>query len=1425
MSQHHQQQQQQQYPQKAKEVLRVQNLAAKDLDVFVAKLVRSCRPSASASSRATNNKRSGDQMMELEVRFGAVDVGGGGGGQQHQRKRSQAFNLSDYERVARTAIQHGWTTDNKAGDTMLRIIPRAGGGNDRVRAEIHGTAAIEAYCRSNTLESVLQHRAVSAAVHQETLFFTRKSEVLPQIPFPDLELRVSLAQETRLAPHSDEGAVVALRDNWSRLPKYFRHMNRVRFVEPGGKGCVALDLSIVHSNRRLRNQYGRDDGPFMGTTTGEVALFSGYSSHIEYEVELEIDNLAVAQWLRAERTPADEQMERAQQQQQQQQPLQLTPVEKTVAGRVLAQMHRAIRMIMGALQDTVYPVGRLQRTAVIDEYMGVLYASSASSSSSPPSQPYFVGPSPVTLQQEHCRPVRAAAATSGVGNDDDDDDGSPSIQENFSVTDKADGSRALLFVSKTTSAGAVYMITGAMNVKYTGMRCADASCHHLLLDGEYITRGHGGAPLNLYAAFDLYAAEGRLLMGLPFADLRYGASGSLVPSEEEEGGRHGRGGSVQLPPYRLPRMQYYVSRLALALAASKSTVPSGCRMTVRAKDFYLGASPRDGDGDGDSLAVSIFDQARAVLTRSATLEYETDGLIFTPTDTAVNGKRPVFQRLTRRAGGNGSLDVAADAAAVLPGPEEVQRALESYKLLNTKRTWFRAFKWKPPEQNTNDFLVTVVTPNALFGTMGGGEAVFYKKLKLLCGYNDRHAGAAKKNDKGELVYPGFMKSGTPFYNMLMDVAPTAAVTAEDRNGLGLLSDSLAAGEDRGYKPRAFVPSTPYDLDARFCCLALGRDGQLRAENGDLIETATIVEFRFEPPPQGDGVGSSSSWGWKPIRVRHDKTADLRAGKSEFGNLYSVANDNWRSMHYPVTRQRLTDPAANAEPDAAAADAVYYNNVRDTSLGVSQTKRLRDFHNRVVKLHLLQNVAQNWRSATSSFISSGSGRSRGLQTMIDFAVGKAGDIHKWRTCKLQFVLGLDLSRDNIFNAKDGAIARAQRRYYDGGQKGGASASATTPLPKCIFLPADSSLNIRATGAAFKGGGGEMDRGGHRIVRGLFGDKQPAGGEPPDLSPHFTRIVSGGAGGAEGGGGGGFQIGSCQFALHYFWKSPATLHGFLRNLSECIQLDGAFIGTCYDGAKIFKLLAPIAYAGPGAVADARTTGSQNAAYYRLFSSGGPAGGAEEGGMAEEEGHQPLQRQLLLAIAKKYTARTFERGPQSVGLAVSVFMESIDQAFDEYLVHFPYLDDLMGVYGFELVSEKEMDDMGFVKTPGEEGGRRSFEKLFAAERAMAERERLPKRDEWDMTPEEKTISFLNSLFVYRKKRTLTAAALDALHQQYVVDAAAPAAAPPPPHQATASAITKKRPRLEEAAAAKAVGRSSFSVDADVYNIRFTGKYVLMK
>ena len=133
---------------------------------------------------------------------------------------------------------------------------------------------------------------------------------------------------------------------------------------------------------------------------------------------------------------------------------------------------------------------------------------------------------------------------------------------------------------------------------------------------------------------------------------------------------------------------------------------------------------------------------------------------------------------------------------------------------------------------------------------------------------------------------------------------------------------------------SFSTTNPYDENAKYCNIYLKDEGSkqlLITEEGEYFEEDMIVEFKYEPTNE---IG----WRWIPLRVRFDKTADLRGGMKNYGNAYHVANSNWHSIHNPITESMITT-GLNI-PDYFGDEDVYYNR----SMMKTSTQGLRDFHN-------------------------------------------------------------------------------------------------------------------------------------------------------------------------------------------------------------------------------------------------------------------------------------------------------------------------------------------------------------------------------------------------------------------------------------------------------------------------------------------------
>ena len=199
--------------------------------------------------------------------------------------------------------------------------------------------------------------------------------------------------------------------------------------------------------------------------------------------------------------------------------------------------------------------------------------------------------------------------------------------------------------------------------------------------------------------------------------------------------------------------------------------------------------------------------------------------------------------------------------------------------------------------------------------------------------------------------------------------------------------------------------------------------------------------------------------------------------------------------------------------------------------------------------------------------------------------------------------------------------------------------------------------------------------------------------------------------------GFNISSCQFAIHYFFENPIKFHGFMRNLSECTKINGYFVGTCYDGKSIFKMLQ-------------KKKDGESVTFNSDDNNG--------------------NRVKICEICKRYNDTGFPDDETSLGYAIDVYQESINNIAREYLVNFNYLEEMISNYGFVLITKDEALQM---RMPNNSG---LFSELH--EDMKQEIKRNP-RHESDyknapfMSSIEKSLSFLNRYFIFKKTTNVDA------------------------------------------------------------------------
>lgn len=1164
-----------------------------------------------------------DGIPELEIRFGT--------------RGNQPTSKQNFDNVIQKLLASGFVfskknayalkiqnefVDPKTGQTKLSLI----------RAEIHGINDVQKYCKTNQPDDKyvlftqkMYAKSAQQGASEAGVGRDESSNAIMPIVFDDFNFKVSYQREKRIANTSTLARSIL--KTWNDNKKTFRYINRTTMTHPNFP--FQIDLSVVKESHRDRMRY-------IPESTFDAAKV--LDSPPKYEIEIEVINTMVGPGTAFNHPKY-----------------------------LLDQLRKTITLVLSGMQETNYPVSSVELRRIQRKYHELLHPeehegrtsstgerrhgrgrgrehgsgsdSDSDSDSGSESESdggdadtsdaaaagrriqlkpkHFVGPSSFTLQMHNIMPINPDSKT-------------PNIRQGYSVTEKADGMRKLMFVAPKT--GRIYLIDTNMNVQFTGAVSLNTKLYNTIMDGEHILHNKNGDFINLYLAFDVYYVHK--------ADVR---ARLFYPTNEEE----------VLTNFRLPLLISVVKNLQTkCVSGGADSLPP---IRIEHKNFEIATASR-----------SIFDCCATIMRKmkeEQQYEYWCDGLIFTPLEYGVGSN-------VRNDGQAGPL---------------------------YKTTWIHSFKWKPAEHNTIDFLVTTqkdksqedVVSNIFKEGVDMSKCVQiqqYKTLILRVGYDEKKHGYIN-----------------PCVAVIEGTSPGVDGEGHSAGGGGGGGGNIGYGDDTSgdtYKPAPFYPTYPYDNDAHICNIMLRPDeagvSQMMTLENDVIMDETIVEFSYDET-------KPVNWRWLPLRVRHDKTAEYRAGGKNYGNAYHVANSNWHSIHNKITDEMIT--TGEDIPDELSNEDVYYNqssNGKGIDIGggtklKNLTKGMRDFHNLYVKRKLIMGVA------------------RPGNTLIDFAVGKGGDLPKWIAAKLGFIFGIDYAKDNLEHKFDGVCAR----YLD-------AKKTKRNVPPAVFIHGDSSKEVKSGHAAIS------ER--YRIIsRAIFGEG------PKDASilgrgvyPHYGRGVDG------------FDVCSVQFALHYFFEDIKKVHTFLQNVSECTKLGGYFIGTCFDGARIFQALAGLENGDEINVFDT----------IREMGVGGGGGGGEH--------------KKIWSVRKKYHQAEFEPDSSSIGYEIEVFQDSINKSTKEYLVHFDYLTQLLENYGFDLVTPEEAASTLAQPMPDGTG---TFDGLFHQMELDIKRARetsggggggggggaASKYDEYgsarSMRPEEKRISFYNRYFIFRKNRNINA------------------------------------------------------------------------
>jgi len=637
-----------------------------------------------------------------------------------------------------------------------------------------------------------------------------------------------------------------------------------------------------------------------------------------------------------------------------------------------------------------------QQQQILEEYRDLVNISQMGHNSKQDTNIYLLTPKPVALKKDNL--------------DNPDNYGVISILRGYTVTEKADGERLLLYIN---SKGNVYTIDSSKRVEGTGIK-AKKEAYNSLLDGEYVqcNKRIDKIKKNLYAAFDIYFLNGEKLTSLPLLDDKQ-------------------------------KCRYNEMLKVVKLLNTKDS----------SIDFMVKKHNYSSD---------IFKENKKILNNPKSFPYEIDGLIFTPAKLAVYSYYPTM-------------------------PVE----------LRIDMSWNSVFKWKPPEMNTVDFLIKFIGDIKKDG-------IKYRKFGLY---------VTDKNILNDYNIDNVLNLRYKYSN------------------IDKLNEYLEKTERDIFK--LFIPNKYYNQDSEFAFIEIKGNGEIRAENNDMIYTDSIVEFRYDLEEKL----------WKAIRVRNDKTRIYNKGiYDKTANSLQVALDTWDSIHNMITSSMIV---GNEEIKTINNEMI--DNVLETDdIYYERNIPFNKISNSMLLFHMLiksslYNRPELFKPANRNINIRGA--------LLELACGQAGDLNNWKYSKYSFVLGLDLVKSNIYSSKGSyaKLIKEHRKQLTYNNKTGKNFS----LVDMAFAVGDCTLNIKTGEAAIDPESREL----LKIVMNPVTKQQ-------NLNT-YERILA-------GKGKDKFNAISCMFAIHYFFESEMKLEQFLKNVSDNLKTDGLFFATFMDGSSVESAL---------------------------------------------------------------------------------------------------------------------------------------------------------------------------------------------------------------------------------------------------------------
>ena len=515
------------------------------------------------------------------------------------------------------------------------------GDYNTIRVTIVGDQHITDYCQKNDIK----------LVNPSTVTFMKKTPIR-HTDVNEYNIRFNLKREVPINKTDPELSDIL--SGWTRLDKLFRYKKRFSFITKDGN--YRFDLTTLKSSlkKTIRGKSRKMKKYQIKPHMVKYVIKPEYAVDAKAWFAEQPDNALIEMKSRnfTEMIPSKTMQKSQVFKNDLEYEIEVEYLGNKIGARkssavgdkqILTAFLKKIIIILQATQKSYYIISEVERANAIDQYKAIM------------GDYRFSGPMNVSLTLQNVIEKNYDEYTNSIN-----------IRKGYAVTDKADGERNLLLILK---AGDMYLINRKNDVKKLGAKCP--KLENSIFDVEYLVKDKIGNNVNMVLIFDVYFITGE--------DVRE----RILNRTEEEVNKN----IIQQSRYeiiienmthlegleksatnnlQIIRKKFYFgddSGVDTETLSSINGIKSYMRSLDPSSEVYKQSLEQLTTLKGDS---KIFKEANKIYSKD--YPYHIDGLIFTPRNAAV-GEEPNKEKKNRFNG-----------------------------------RWYTCFKWKPPEENTIDFL-------------------------------------------------------------------------------------------------------------------------------------------------------------------------------------------------------------------------------------------------------------------------------------------------------------------------------------------------------------------------------------------------------------------------------------------------------------------------------------------------------------------------------------------------------------------------------------------------------------------------------------------------------------------------------------------------------------------------------------------------